>query len=274
MVRYARARAEAPTPADLKGRRCLDIGTYDGFWAFEMERRGGEVTAIDILDDTRWDWPANASDAHREAIEQRKGRGDGFLIARRVLGSSVERLDCSIYDLDPFAMAHFDFVYLGSLLSTPARSRARTRAGARDQRGQLLIVDAIALGLTLLGPRSPGRPSTGRPAGLVQAESTRARAHGASGGMERAFAAPDPHARGAGFHHPGGLWPYVQCPRPRGPVRLRGWVTRTQRCSSSRWSSDVQGSAEPPDGLALAESAGIHRVPVPTPFLVGPATVT
>ena len=30
-----------PIPASLEGKRCLDIGTWDGFWAFEMERRGG-----------------------------------------------------------------------------------------------------------------------------------------------------------------------------------------------------------------------------------------
>jgi len=30
---------------DLRGARCLDIGTADGFWAFEMERRG----AADVL---------------------------------------------------------------------------------------------------------------------------------------------------------------------------------------------------------------------------------
>src|SRR5437660_12337372 len=33
-------------PSDLSGMRCLDIGTMDGFWAFEMERRGAaEVVA-------------------------------------------------------------------------------------------------------------------------------------------------------------------------------------------------------------------------------------
>src|SRR5258708_262994 len=28
-----------PFPASLTGMRCLDVGTADGFWAFEMERR-------------------------------------------------------------------------------------------------------------------------------------------------------------------------------------------------------------------------------------------
>src|SRR5919201_5774181 len=50
-----------PLPASLAGMWCLDIGTFDGFWAFEMERRGAEeVLAIDILDPLRWDWPVNS----------------------------------------------------------------------------------------------------------------------------------------------------------------------------------------------------------------------
>src|SRR5207244_1994191 len=48
---------DIPWP-DLTGKRCLDVGTFDGFWAFEMERRGAaEVVAIDVLDPLRWDWP-------------------------------------------------------------------------------------------------------------------------------------------------------------------------------------------------------------------------
>src|ERR1051326_1597538 len=29
-------------PPSLAGKRCLDVGTSDGFWAFEMERRGAD----------------------------------------------------------------------------------------------------------------------------------------------------------------------------------------------------------------------------------------
>jgi tRNA (mo5U34)-methyltransferase len=36
-------------PSRLNGKRVLDIGTYDGFCAFECERRGAaEVVAIDV----------------------------------------------------------------------------------------------------------------------------------------------------------------------------------------------------------------------------------
>ena len=40
-----------PWPPSLVGKRCLDVGTMDGFWAFELERRGArEVVASDVLD--------------------------------------------------------------------------------------------------------------------------------------------------------------------------------------------------------------------------------
>jgi tRNA (mo5U34)-methyltransferase len=45
---------EFPLPPSLAGMRCLDVGTFDGFWAFAMERRGAaEVVAIDVLDPDR-----------------------------------------------------------------------------------------------------------------------------------------------------------------------------------------------------------------------------
>ena len=35
---------------DVRGKRCLDVGTYDGFLAFELERRGAaSVVATDIM---------------------------------------------------------------------------------------------------------------------------------------------------------------------------------------------------------------------------------
>ncbi len=37
-------------PKDLTGKSVLDIGTSTGYFAFELERRHGQVTAIDIWD--------------------------------------------------------------------------------------------------------------------------------------------------------------------------------------------------------------------------------
>jgi len=45
-------------PERLEGMRALEIGTWDGFWAFELERRGAEVVALDLDREEDLDWPA------------------------------------------------------------------------------------------------------------------------------------------------------------------------------------------------------------------------
>jgi tRNA (mo5U34)-methyltransferase len=147
--------AELPFPDSLAGSRCLDVATFDGFWAFEMERRGAqEVVAIDVLDPAEFDWPAGSSAEARVALGRRK-EGDGFLTAREALGSSVERLEMSVYDLDPREVGEFDFVYVGSLLMhlrDPVRAVERVRSVCR---GRTLFVDNVNLGLSLRHPRRP-----------------------------------------------------------------------------------------------------------------------
>lgn len=36
-------------PRNLSGRRVLDIGAWDGWFSFECERRGADVTAVDCV---------------------------------------------------------------------------------------------------------------------------------------------------------------------------------------------------------------------------------
>src|SRR5215469_8003170 len=42
-----------PIPEDLAGKRVLDIGAWDGWFSFEMERRGASVVALDSAKNTR-----------------------------------------------------------------------------------------------------------------------------------------------------------------------------------------------------------------------------
>jgi len=42
--------AQFPIPEDLHGRRLLDIGAWDGWFSFEAERHGADVTAIDCVE--------------------------------------------------------------------------------------------------------------------------------------------------------------------------------------------------------------------------------
>ena len=45
-VRYA----QFPIPDDLRGKKLLDIGAWDGWFTFEAERHGADVTAIDCVE--------------------------------------------------------------------------------------------------------------------------------------------------------------------------------------------------------------------------------
>jgi tRNA (mo5U34)-methyltransferase len=98
-------------PERMEGLRVLDVGTWDGFWAFEMERRGAEVVAIDIDRDEDLDWPAN-----RPRGEQEGRRGQGFELAKETLGSAVVRHELSVYDATPDRLGTFDLVFCGSVL--------------------------------------------------------------------------------------------------------------------------------------------------------------
>lgn len=104
---------------DVRGKRCLDIGTWDGFLAFELERRGAsEVVATDIGDPREWDLPLRTRSLGGETLAAMAGErtGRGFEIARRALGSSVERIEINVYDLSPERVGEFDVVVCGSLL--------------------------------------------------------------------------------------------------------------------------------------------------------------
>ncbi len=83
--------AQLPWP-DVRGKRCLDVGTYDGFLAFELESRGAaEVVAADIATPADWDWPLAARANGPAALAQMAGSepGRGFEAARDALSSAV-----------------------------------------------------------------------------------------------------------------------------------------------------------------------------------------
>lgn len=148
--------AKLPWP-DVRGTRCLDVGTYDGFLAFELERRGAaEVLATDIEHHEDWDWPPRAraeGPGHLAAMAGTKGRG--FEIASERLGSAVRRQWCSVYDLSPATVGTFDVVVCGCLLlhlRDPFRALEAIRSVCT---GTLVSVEEIDPWLTLRSPRRP-----------------------------------------------------------------------------------------------------------------------
>lgn len=100
-----------PIPEDLRGQRVLDIGAWDGWFSFEMERRGATVVAVDAV------------------------RSEKFLYAREMLGSKVEYRVSDVYDLRSQELGVFDIVlFLGVLyhLKNPVLALERVCALSRD----------------------------------------------------------------------------------------------------------------------------------------------
>lgn len=145
--------------ADIKGKRCLDVGTFDGFWAFEMERRGAsEVYAVDVDDPMSYDWPEILSPRRLGRVLEGYDHGDTgqrFEFVHSVLGSGVQRRICSIYDLDPDEIGTFDVVFCSSLLLHLRDPMAALAALRRVCTGHLMTNDPIDLQQTLISPRRP-----------------------------------------------------------------------------------------------------------------------
>ncbi len=81
-------------PDNLDGLRVLDIGARDGFYSFEAERRGAEVTAVDYC-------PADQM---------------GFDVARDILGAKTRFIHENIYNLPALTLGRFDIVFFMDLI--------------------------------------------------------------------------------------------------------------------------------------------------------------
>lgn len=144
--------AKSGLPESLEGLRCLDIGTADGFWAFEMEKRGAaEVVTLDLSRTEALDWPpAKGAVPHGELMHPVR-----FWLAHEALGSSVIYREGSIYDLAAEEHGRFDFVFIGSMLlhlRDPVRALDAVRGVTA---GRLLLNEAISPWATVTAPRVP-----------------------------------------------------------------------------------------------------------------------
>ncbi len=143
---------------DVRGKRCLDVGTWDGYLAFELERRGAaEVVALDIPNHEDWDWPPDVRALGGERLAALAGpeKGAGFRVACEALGSGVEKVDMTVYDLSPERLGTFDVVLCGSLtlhLRDPLGALEAIRSVCG---GQFMSSEQVRLGLSLLHRRQP-----------------------------------------------------------------------------------------------------------------------
>lgn len=141
---------------DVRGKRCLDIGTWDGFLAFELERRGArEVVAVDVGDHNQWDWELHRRARGPEYLRHLVGptMGEGFRLACELLDSSVRLEQFNVYDLSAESIGEFDVVVCGSLLlhlRDPLRALAAIRSVCREH---FLCTNQLEFALTLLHSR-------------------------------------------------------------------------------------------------------------------------
>ncbi len=123
-VEALRARIAAfPIPEDLSGRRVLDVGAASGWNAFEMERRGAEVVAVDCVEYSEL----------RQVGELRGSRIDYRLL--------------DVDELDPAEIGTFDYIlFFGVLyhLRHPLLGLEKICALARDS---VFIESFVADGL-------------------------------------------------------------------------------------------------------------------------------
>lgn len=146
-------------PPDLTGRRALDVGTFDGFWAFEMEKRGAETVAIDVptLESAEWP-PLSRPRLEAQARDWDVKLGRGFRLASEALGSEVERIECPVQELEPKRIGGpVDLVFSGSVLlhlRDPVGALERIH-GALAPGGQAIILEPFAVRETIVGRRRP-----------------------------------------------------------------------------------------------------------------------
>jgi tRNA (mo5U34)-methyltransferase len=94
-------------PNDFGGLSVLDVGTFDGFYAFLAEHRGADrVVAVDNEQYRRWV-------ASRWGVELEGG--EGFRAIHRLLGSAVEYRRVDAFELDRLD-ERFDLVYCFGIL--------------------------------------------------------------------------------------------------------------------------------------------------------------
>jgi tRNA (mo5U34)-methyltransferase len=128
--------AQIHLPESLHGKTVLDIGAWDGFFAFECERRGAaRVVAADHFSWHGTGWGTKA----------------GFTLAREALGSRVEDIDIDVMDLSPERVGTFDLVlFLGVLYHVrhPFLALERVASVTRSH----LIVETV---VDLVGLRRP-----------------------------------------------------------------------------------------------------------------------
>jgi tRNA (mo5U34)-methyltransferase len=125
-------------PNDFGGMSVLDVGTFDGFYAFLAEHRGaGRVVAVD--NEQYRLWVASRWDVKLEG-------GEGFRAIHRLLGSAVEYRRMDAFELDGLD-ERFDLVYCLGILHRVENPLGLLRVlRGRTASGGTVLVETYGVG--------------------------------------------------------------------------------------------------------------------------------
>lgn len=148
-------------PEDLTGASVLDIGGWDGYFAFAAERRGASRVAV--LDHYMWSLDIPGQQAYWQRCrdegvtplpyhETEHWQPDrlpgkrGFDTAREALGSSVEAIVADFMTTDLTELGTWDYVlYLGVLYHIPDPMTALQRVGSVTRTCAVIETEAVVI---------------------------------------------------------------------------------------------------------------------------------
>jgi tRNA (mo5U34)-methyltransferase len=158
-------------PRSMAGMRALDVGSATGFFAFELEKRGAQVTSVEVPSMADLDvfpgedvrstlaklermLPVHSVQTpeqldllfHRSSLQEFYHHFlDGpFLFCREVLHSNVARHYAPIYDLSAETLGgQFDWVFVGDVLLHTIHPLKALAAVASVCRGTLVIAQSL-----------------------------------------------------------------------------------------------------------------------------------
>lgn len=117
-------------PEDLKGKSFLDVGSNDGYFCFDAERRGAvRSTGVDLYHD--------GGNSNREGWSRK-----GVDLLKSYFGSNTEFLPTSIYDLESLGV-QYDVVLCSNVISWLDNINEALRQLSRACKGTLYLKDGF-----------------------------------------------------------------------------------------------------------------------------------
>lgn len=128
---------------NFRDKTVLDVGPGSGFWTFEMERRGADVTAIELGETDEWDIVPHGGSAPTGAMSAAvAGIQSAFWYSHAKLNSKAKVVRGSAYDA-PRLVRPADIAMLGNILQHLRDPFLAVERVARVTRERLIVSETL-----------------------------------------------------------------------------------------------------------------------------------